>query len=204
MNRLILLVGALACVLLVLLWLIWPSTKKDEHSTLSQQVVLEPRDVVLYFTDVEGLSLVSEERRIDGCNDERQCIAQTIEALAEGSQLLSPVIPQRTRVLNVDVDGDLARIRFSRELADMHPGGSLSELLTVYGLTNTLAVNFPYLRQLQIEIDGRAEKTLKGHVDISRPIKAEFRYNHDSSRRAQEGSQGELPLAEDKSVISGG
>jgi hypothetical protein len=178
MNRLILIVSVFALLLLLVLWAVWPARQSQQEYAAAPLVQVEPRDIVLYFADSAGLYLVSEERQIAGCNDERQCIAQTIEALAAGSQQLQPIISARTRVLGVEVEEDLARINFSRELVDMHPGGSLSELLTVYGLTNTLAVNFPYLRQLQILREGKIVPTLKGHVDISKPINAEFRYSH--------------------------
>lgn len=189
MNKLILLIGAFALVLLLILWAVWPSQHPQPGNVAVPQTSPEPRDIVLYFADPAGLYLISEEQQIAGCNDERQCIAQTIEALAAGSQYLQPVLPGRTRVLGVEIEGDLARINFSRALVDMHPGGSLSELLTVYSLANTLAVNFPYLRQLQILIEGNVKPTLKGHVDISRPVMAEFRYSH-----APEQSKEDEPL----------
>ncbi len=194
MNRLILLIGFFALVLLLILWAVWPARQTQSVPAVAPPVAYEPRDVVLYFADPLGLYLVSEEQRIAGCNDERQCIAQTIEALAAGSQQLQPVIPERTRVLGVEIEKDLARINFSRELVDMHPGGSLSELLTVYGLANTLAVNFPYLRQLQILVEGQVEPTLKGHVDISRPVKAEFRYSHAPEKQDEEEPSPVTPL----------
>ena len=178
MNKYFLLVGVFVFVLGMILWVIWPSGQTLTESAAGQHQILEPRDIVLYFVDSSGFSLVSEEQQIAGCNDERQCIAQTIEALSSGSQQFQPVLPERTRILGVEIEGDLVRVNFSRDLVDRHPGGSLSELLTVYGLTNTLAVNFPDLRRLQILVEGKIEPTLKGHVDISRPIKAEFRYSY--------------------------
>jgi spore germination protein GerM len=134
--------------------------------------------VVLYFVDPSGVSLVSEERLIAGCNEERQCIARTLESLAAGSKTLQALIPVSTRILAVDIDGSLVRINFSRDLVNRHPGGTLSELLTVYGLANTLTVNFPSLERLQILIEGQVRASLKGHVDISRPLKADFSYSH--------------------------
>jgi len=178
MKKFILLFGVSALILGSILWLSWPSRQTQSEDSAAHPLSLEPRDIVLYFVDSSGFSLVSEEQQIAGCNDERQCIAQTIAALSTGSQQFQPVLPERTRVLGVDVEGDLARINFSRDLVDRHPGGTLSELLTVYGVTNTLAVNFPYLRRLQILVEGKIVPTLKGHVDISRPVKAEFRYSY--------------------------
>jgi len=178
-NKFLLLFGSFVLALALLLLWAWP----DRQDPLVRNGVApqpEPRDIVLYFADPTGVSLISEERQITGCNDERQCIAQTIEALTIGSKNLQAILPQGTRVIGVEVEGDLARVDFSRELVNRHPGGSLSELLTVYGLANTLTVNFPSLERLQILVEGQVQKTLKGHVDISHPIKAEFRYSQSS------------------------
>ncbi len=177
LNKQLILIGALILVLVLLLFGVWSARDKqpDAKVVLPQ---LEPRDIVLYFADPTGVALVSKERQIPGCNDERQCIARTIEALTRGSKELPAILPQGTHVIGVEIEGDLARVNFSRDLVNKHPGGTLSELLTVYGLANTLTVNFPSLERLQILVEGQIQATLKGHVDISRPIKAEFRYSY--------------------------
>ena len=86
-------------------------------------------------------------------------------------------MPASARVLGIELENDLVQVNFSRQLVDLHPGGSLSELLTVYGLANSLAENFSYLRQLQILIDGQPQATLKGHVRIDQPVYADFSYS---------------------------
>ena len=76
----------------------------------------------------------------------------------------------------VTVDGGELQVDFDRALIDSHPGGSLGELLTVYALADTVAVNFPHLRQLRILIDGAAVETLKGHVDLRQPVSPDFQW----------------------------
>jgi hypothetical protein len=49
-------------------------------------------------------------------------------------------------------------------------------LLTVYGVANTLAVNFPHLRQVRFLVAGQDVETLRGHVDLRAPVPADFRY----------------------------
>ena len=44
----------------------------------------------------------------------------------------------------------------------------------MYALVDSVAANFPHLRQLQILVDGEPRQTLKGHVDLSLPVKADF------------------------------
>ena len=69
-----------------------------------------------------------------------------------------------------------ASLDFSKGLLADHPGGSMPELLTVYGLADTLAENFPYVRQVRILVDGKPVPSIKGHVDLRRPVQADFNY----------------------------
>ena len=54
-------------------------------------------------------------------------------------------------------------------------GGSDTETARVYGLVDTLAVNFPSVRSVRILVDGQEVETLLGHLDLSRPIPPEPR-----------------------------
>ncbi len=140
---------------------------------------LLPRDVELFFADSQGTYLVSEGRQIAGCEDDRECIISLLSELVKGSQAgHQPVLPTQARILSVELENDLVRVDFTRQLVDQHPGGSLSELLTVYSLTNSLVGNFSYLRQVQILVEGEPLQTLKGHVRIDQPIYADFSYSH--------------------------
>lgn len=140
----------------------------------SEQVVM--RDVSLYFSSEDGLYLVSESRQL-GCSGEENCVQAVVEALISGPvQEGSIVLPAKSKVLNVQIEEGTARIDFSPEISSGHPGGSQSELLTVYALANSIAVNFPHIRQISILINGQPVETLKGHVDLRRPLIADFTF----------------------------
>ena len=51
-----------------------------------------------------------------------------------------------------------------------HPGGSFTELLTVYAIVNAVTANLPTVQRVQILIDGKEADTLAGHVDLRRPL----------------------------------
>ena len=51
-----------------------------------------------------------------------------------------------------------------------HPGGSLTELLTVYAIVNAVTANLPAVQRVQILVDGKEVDTIAGHVDIRRPV----------------------------------
>ena len=139
---------------------------------------LPDREIQLYFADPSGSFLVPEAYVIPGCDADQDCILSLLNGLINGSQQGNlPVLPKETKVLDIKVENDLARVNFSRQLADLHPGGSLVELLSIYSLANSLNENFPYVRQLQILIEGEVRQTLKGHARIDQPIYANFNFS---------------------------
>lgn len=156
----------------------WIKTHPPEIPAATDQA--EPvglRDVVLYFGDPAGVVLLAETREISGCQDNQACLETTLQSLIDGPiGDLAPILPAQTRLLSVTEQDGLATVDFSRELISGHPGGSVSELFTAYGLVNTLAENFPYIRQLRILVEGEAVASLKGHIDLRQPISADFRF----------------------------
>lgn len=135
------------------------------------------REILLYFADSDGRFLVAETREIEDCLEENDCILATVRALIDGpvGDLL-PILPPHTVVFDTQVENSTATVNFSEDLISGHPGGSMSELLTVYGVTDTLAVNFPHIRQVRFLVDGKEIESIRGHVDLSRPVQADFKY----------------------------
>lgn len=136
------------------------------------------REIILYFVAADGGSLLEAEgREIEDCLTEEECLQSTLQALINGSVGdLTSVIPAQATLRSVVLDGDLVTVDFSREFVSAHPGGSHAELLTVYAVADTLAVNFPYVRQVRFKVEGKPVDTIKGHVDLRTPVVADFRY----------------------------
>ncbi len=135
------------------------------------------REVALYFGAVDGVALVAERRVIKGCADHTSCLSATLGALIDGpAGDLVPILPPRTRLLGASEREGVATVDFNNALILQHPGGSVSELLTAYGLINSLAENFPHIRQLRVLVEGEPVETLKGHVDLRQPLTPDFRY----------------------------
>ena len=152
------------------------NTSKEVRVVITQDVPL--RELQLYFTEPGGTFLVPESYEIPACDEDNGCIHGLLSGLIKGSQHENlAVLPKETKILAVDVENDLIRVNFSRHLVDFHPGGSLTELLSIYSLANSLKENFPYLRQLQILIEGEVRQTLKGHARIDQPIYADFSFS---------------------------
>ena len=176
-KRLVLLGGLVVLVFAVGLVVGYLKSKESPQPAPLARDTVSPlsREVVLYFASADGQTLVAETRTIKACQLDEDCLRETIQALIAGPESgLEPILPASAVLRGVTVVDSLVNIDFSQELISAHPGGTQSELLTVYGLADTLKVNFPHLRQVQLLVEGSLLPTLKGHVDLRQPINPDF------------------------------
>jgi spore germination protein GerM len=127
--------------------------------------------VRLYFEAPDREGLLPEEREVAFSPDLAQQLRAVVEELAKGSGTgLLPTLPPGTRVLEVFVQArGVACVDLSAEATAL-PGGSRTELLTVYSVVNTIVTNFPAVSRVQIVVDDKPVTSLGGHVDLSRPL----------------------------------
>jgi spore germination protein GerM len=135
-------------------------------------VLVERREVLLYFSDSEGEYLIGEKREILKKHEVKEEAKEAILELIKGPKgKLVPTLPPRTKLLNLQVsEAGLAKVNFSQSLSKDHPGGSSAELMTVYSIVNSLSINFPKIKRVQILIDGKPIETIAGHLSLMQPI----------------------------------
>lgn len=131
--------------------------------------------VRLLFPAVDRNALQIEERAVVYDADLARQLEQVVTALAAGSRGGHlPALPPGTRVLQVLVDDrGTAFVDLSRE-AVWTGIGALEERLAVYALVDTLSLNFPAVRRVQWLIEDKPVATMAGHVDLSRPLRADM------------------------------
>ena len=126
----------------------------------------------LFFQAADRPGLMIEERTVAQSNDLSRQIKSVVEELIAGSKSgLAPTLAPATRVLEVFVTArGVAYVSLSKEAAEGAGGGSETELITVYSVVNSLAVNFPAVKRVQILLEDKPRSTLWGHVDLTRPL----------------------------------
>jgi len=129
--------------------------------------------VHLYFADPGERFLTAEDRMISQPGSVVDRARRIVSALIDGPEgPLTPTVPPETRLLALYVTQDgTAYADFDRAITEKHPGGTYSELLTIFSITNTLALNLPEIQAVKILIEGREAKTLAGHIDIRFPFR---------------------------------
>ncbi len=132
--------------------------------------------VTLYYGSEDGAWLVPVERAVPQAEgvlaQGRQIVAAQLATAPEG---LISVIPPGTGLRGVYLtERAEAFVDLSAEAATAHPGGALSEQLTVYAVVNALLTNIAEIQRVQILIGGREVDSLAGHLDLRRPLEADL------------------------------
>ena len=135
-------------------------------------IFVEKREVLLYFSDSEGEYLIGEKREILKKNDLKEEAREAMIELINGPrEKLTPTLPPRTKLLTLQInEAGLAKVNFNLALSKDHPGGSSAEMMTVYSIVNSLSLNFPQIKRVQILIEGKPIETIAGHLSLRQPI----------------------------------
>jgi hypothetical protein len=126
----------------------------------------------LYYGSSDGRSLVPLRRDVplasSVVDQGRQILAVQFQ---DAPQPYVQVVPKGTtlRAFYVTDRGD-AFVDLSGDVVSAHPGGSLTELLTVYAIVNAVTANLPAIQRVQLLVEGKEVDTLAGHVDVRRPL----------------------------------
>jgi spore germination protein GerM len=172
-KRGILLFLAFVGVILVLVVLFYQDILNSIKPIEKKQSVPEARKVVLlYFSDSEGEYLIGEKREILKKDNVMEEAKEVMTELISGPKgKLIPTLPPRTKLLGLELnENGIAKVNVNSALLKDHPGGSSAEMMTVYSMTNTLTLNFPQIKRVQILIDGKSVETLAGHLSIKEPV----------------------------------
>jgi spore germination protein GerM len=145
--------------------------RKTEKGPEKKAQLQERKTVTLYFSEEEGEYLTGEKREIPIKGDVQEDAKEVIEELIKGPKgKLIRTLPPRTRLLALRIDEKgLVKVNFDRALSKDHPGGSSAEIMTVYSIVNSLTLNFPQIKKVQILIEGRRE-SITGHLVLDRPM----------------------------------
>lgn len=147
-----------------------------ETERRAEQLGLSKIDVQIYFPSAGGSGLVGETREIYETAAPADRIKQIVAALIAGPEARGSlsVLPSDVSLRQVYVvDGGEAWLDFSQDIAENLPGGSQRELLTVYALVDSVALNVEGIRRVGLLVGGQSIDTLQGHVDLRRPLGAD-------------------------------
>lgn len=151
------------------------SEAPSQEAAVSAEVAPSPKtSVTLYFPSASADALAGETREIVETGRASERGTQVLAALLEGprGEGVLAAVPEGTTLRRLWVrDDGTAYADFSDELSRGLRGGSSDELLTIYAIVDSLAMNVPEIKRVGILVGGRERDTLGGHVDVRRPLR---------------------------------
>ena len=144
-------------------------TKKTPEQPKNQRRI----NVKLFFGTAGSGMLQSEDRFVPYHETLHDQAFEVLKELMRGPESdLVKTVPDGTEARDLFITKDgVAYADFSGDLSAKHQGGSLAEMNTVFSIVNSLTLNFPEIKRVQILIEDRAVETLNGHMDLSRPLR---------------------------------
>lgn len=128
----------------------------------------------LYFADKDNYFLMSEQRTVTYPEKPVENARAIVDALIEGPQknlVRTIAASSKLRAIYITPNGD-CYVDLSRAVAENHPGGCNSELLSIYSVVNSLILNVPEIKRVKMLIEGKEALTLTGHIDLKLPLEA--------------------------------
>jgi hypothetical protein len=136
----------------------------------------------LYYGSSDARALVPVRRDVPAAAGVVEQGRQIVNMqLLDAPQPYVQVVPKGTklRAFYVTDRGD-AFVDLSGDVVSAHPGGSLTELLTVYAIVNAITTNLPAVQRVQLLVEGKEVDTIAGHVDVRRPLERDVTLVRDS------------------------
>lgn len=155
--------------------MIWQKHRDSRQVPVAPQIQpsVGKRTAVLFFV-ADGVRLAREARELDPCEDAAACLNDVLEELLNGPVgEFDEALPEGTVINSIRIDGDLAGIDLNRAFVDALPSGSSAEMLAVYSIVNTVAVNFPQISRIKLNVEGDQSSLLK-HLDLSDPLTPDY------------------------------
>ena len=142
--------------------------KNTEEQVSEQEKTVE---VVLYFSGEDAMKLRTEKRMVNYETYKQNPQKVIIEELIKGplASNLYSIIPNGTKLLSAEVKDRKVIVDLSKEFVDNHVGGSSGEIITIYGIVNSLT-ELKDIDSVEFKVEGESREEFKGHLIFNEPF----------------------------------
>ena len=147
-----------------------------ENDGFRETLVVHKQEVHLYFGNSQSRFLSAERWIIELPDDNTAAARRIVEALIQGPKRNGTrTLPSNTNLRNLFISNEgIAYVDLASDAFNYFPGGIEAELLGIYSIVNTLVLNVEKIQYVKFLVGGQEAATLAGHVDLSRPFKADM------------------------------
>lgn len=157
----------IVAIIAVGVYLIIQNNSKPEMNEIEPEAEITDEQmrqtiVTLYYQNKDTKELMPEGRTIDAKELLTDPYATLVNLLIETpkNEKLQSAIPEGTRVLKTELQGNIVYLDLSKEFIDNHPGGEEQENITIYSIVNTLT-ELNEVEGVKILINGQENQSFK-------------------------------------------
>ena len=161
-------IGVLIIAIIVVGVYLWiQNTEKTQENEIEPEAEITEEQmrqtiVTLYYQNKDTKELMPEGRTIDAKELLTDPYGTLVNLLIETpkNEKLQSAIPEGTRVLKTELQGNIVYVDLSKEFIDNHPGGKEQENATIYSIVNTLT-GLNEVEGVKILINGKENQCFK-------------------------------------------
>lgn len=157
----------IVAIIAVGVYLIIQNNSKPEMNEIEPEAEITDEQmrqtiVTLYYQNKDTKELMPEGRTIDAKELLTDPYATLVNLLIETpkNEKLQSAIPEGTRLLKTELQGNIVYLDLSKEFIDNHPGGEEQENITIYSIVNTLT-ELNEVEGVKILINGQENQSFK-------------------------------------------
>jgi len=145
------------------------ANQEDTKSPIREVAASTLFDGFLYFADNQGSYLKALAQRFPSNLSSHELGRKILETLLAGppDSILAPTFPTDTRLLALFISEDgRAWVDLGLREGHLKNVDTVSELLAIYSVVNSLTLNIPGVKQVKLLVNGSDVDTLGGHVSL--------------------------------------
>jgi len=150
-----------------------PSTGAEPGGTPTPAASAAPGTdtaAIYYLVDTRvGPRLQREFRQVPRSSTPVHAAVDGMLHLAPLDRDYSSLWPKSTRILGIDIEGELATVDLSADAAKGNAGAAFEET-SLQQLVHTVTAASPRIKRVQLHIDGRPRESLWGHASADKPM----------------------------------
>jgi spore germination protein GerM len=142
---------------------------QEEISSPGEVVESTLFDGFLYFADNQGYNLKALAQQFPSNLSSHELGCKILETLLAGppDSALAPTFPTDTRLVALFISEDgRAWVDLGLREGQLKNVDTVSELLAIYSVVNSLTLNIPGVKQVKLLVNGSDVETLGGHVSL--------------------------------------
>lgn len=164
-KKILVIIGIIICIIGVIIYVF--KNNKTEESQLEyepQEEISQEQErqtmISLYFVNKTTREIEPEARLIDVKELVVDPYTTLINLLIEGpkNENHEKAIPEGTKLLGAEIEGEVLRLNFSTEFTNNHIGGEIEEKNTINSIVNTLT-ELTEVNEIKILINGEENKS---------------------------------------------